>query len=371
MLENAIIAPSNFKGRVSRLFHNLGSKKEHGVKSSAVLFEDVTQSSGLDSIAGPGLGVVCADFNGDRWPDILITNDGAANRLWINQHNGQFKEEAALRGIALNAMVQAQAGMGVTLGDVDGEGLFDIFVTHLSDETHTLWKQGPQGDFQDQTIRSKVTSGAWRGTGFGTLLVDFDHDGALDLAIANGGIYATDKNKAAASSLGPFWSLYGQRNQLFRGDGKGHFQDVSLQNPPFCQRYNMGRGLVRGDVNKDGAQDLLVTSIGGPARLFRNVAEKKGHWLEIRAFDPNLKRDAYGAEVRVRAGGRTSVVWLNPAESYLSSNQPIAHFGLGQVAQIDAIEVLWPDGSPAEVFPGGGVDRRLRLNKGEGKSNSK
>ena len=93
--ERDYCAPSNFKGRVSRLFHNLGSKKEHGVKSSAVLFEDVTQSSGLDSIAGPGLGVVCADFNGDRWPDILITNDGAANRLWINQHNGQFKEEAA------------------------------------------------------------------------------------------------------------------------------------------------------------------------------------------------------------------------------------------------------------------------------------
>ncbi len=241
-----------------------------------VFFEDVTEYSGLGSIAGPGLGVVCADFNGDRWPDILITNDGAANRLWINQKNGRFKEEAVQRAIALNVMAQPQAGMGVTLGDVDGNGLFDIFVTHLSDETHTLWRQGPQGEFQDQTVHSKVTLGAWRGTGFGTLLVDFDHDGALDLAIANGGIYAADKNKVMDWSLGPFWSRYGQRNQLFRGDGKGHFQDVSLQNPPFCQHYNMGRGLVRGDVNKDGDTGFVGNEYRRTGPSFPQCRTKEG-----------------------------------------------------------------------------------------------
>ena len=133
----------------------------------------------------------------------------------------------------------------------------------------------------------------------------------------------------------------------------------------------MGRGLVRGDINKDGAQDLLVTSIGGPARLFRNVAPKQGHWLEVRAVDADHKRDAYGAEVRVRANGRTLVAWLNPSESYLSSGEPVVHFGLGPITHFDGIEILWPDGSAPESFPGGGVDRRIILNKRGGQSTPK
>jgi enediyne biosynthesis protein E4 len=206
---------------------------------------------------------------------------------------------------------------------------------------------------------------SWRGTGFGTLLADFDHDGALDLAVVNGRVSA--RAVVEDRSLGPFWSRYGDRNQLFAGDGRGRFHDISLSNTPFSGHYNMGRGLVRGDIDGDGAQDLLVTTIGGRARLFRNVAPKgNNHWLAVRAFDPALKRDAYGAEVRVRAGGRVWTAWLNPAESYLCSSEPWAHFGLGPADQIDAVEVLWPDGA-REAFPGG-ADRRLELRKGMGRT---
>jgi hypothetical protein len=361
-------APKTFRGRVSRLFHNITPRqapgKEGGAKPPRVRFEDATESSGLGRLPGPGLGVVCADFNGDGWPDIFIANDGAPNRLWINQKNGTFIEEAVKRGVAYNGMAQAQAGMGVALGDVDNDGLFDLFVTHLTEETNTLWKQGPVGLFHDETAAAGLVAPAWHGTGFGTLLADFDNDGNLDLAIANGRVSA----RAAPDdwSLGPFWSRYGDRNQLFAGDGRGHFRDVSLQNSSFTHSFNVARGIVRGDVFADGAQDLLVTAVAGPARLFRNVAPKRGHWLEVRVFDPALKRDALGAEVRVRADGKTRAAWMHPAQSYLCSNEPRAHFGLGSSDNVDSIEILWPDGG-RETFPGGRADRQVELRKGEGR----
>jgi len=364
-------APKTFKGRVSRLFRNLGpaaGKASEGKaadgKAPVVRFEDVTIPSGLGRLPGPGLGILCADFNGDGWPDLLIANDGEPNCLWINQKDHTFKEEAARRGLACNEHAQPQANMGIAIGDVDGDGLFDIFVTHLAEESHTLWRQGPRGLFRDKTGPSGILKAHWRGTGFGTLLADFNNDGHLDLAIANGAVFA--QAKPLDDSLGPFWSAYGQRNQLFSGDGTGRFRDISLDNDHFCGKSNVARGLACGDINADGGVDLLLTTIGGPARLFRNVAPR-GHWLSVRAFDPVHKRDAFGTEITVHAGTRRWVRWLHPAESYLTSSEPRAHFGLGDVAAVDRIEVLWPDGS-RESFPGTAADRRIELNQGSGKS---
>src|SRR5262249_46939700 len=128
---------------------------------------------------------------------------------------------------------------------------------------------------------------------------------------------------------------------------------------------NVARGLAQGDFDGDGGVDLLMTQIAGPARLFRNVARDRGHWLQVRALDPVLHRDALGSEVRVRAGERTLLRWMHPAESYLCSSEPRAHFGLGAVERVDAIDVTWPDGT-RERFPGGPADRRVELRKGEG-----
>ena len=351
-------APKTFKGRVTRLFRNRGAVGKGGAR-----FEDVTIPSGLGRLPGPGLGVLCADFNGDGWPDILVANDGEANRLWINQKNGTFTEEATRRGLAYSVSGVPQAGMGVAYGDVDGDGLFDLFVTHLAEETHTLWRQGPRGLFTDRTTASGLLRSRWRGTGFGTVFGDFTNAGRLDLAIVNGAVAASAK--PGDGSLGPFWSHYGQRNQLFANDGRGQFRDVSPANPPFCGKMNVARGLVCGDLNGDGGLDLLVTTIAGRARLYRNVAPHRGHWLSVRAFDPARKRDALGTLVQVHAGSRRWVRWLHPAESYLCSSEPRAHFGLGAVAEVDRIEVTWPDGV-REIFRGGALDRRVELRKGEG-----
>jgi hypothetical protein len=358
--------PNAFNGRVSKLYRNRG--RPAGASSRTVRFQDVTLASGLGQAPGPGLGVVCADFNGDRWPDILIANDGKPNHLWINQRDGTFKEEGVARGVAYNAMGQAEANMGIALADVDGDGLVDLFVTHLGIERHRLWKQGPRGQFRDTTVAAGLTKPEWNGTGFGTVLIDFDHDGAVDLALVNGQVrrdreYTPDS--ATIAELGPFWSIYADRNQLFVNEGGGRFRDISRQNGPFCGVPGVGRGLAWADLDGDGAVDLVVTGVHGPARVYRNVAPKRGHWLLVRALDPVLKRDAYGAEVTVRVGERRWLGLINPASSYLCSNDPRAHFGLGSAERVDALHVVWPDGTE-EAFPGGPVDRVVVLRKGEG-----
>jgi hypothetical protein len=334
-----------------------------------VRFEDVTLTSGIGRLYGPGLGVVCADFDGDHWPDLFIANDGHPNYLWVNRRDGTFAEEAVLRGLAYNGLGKSQANMGIALGDLDGQGLFSLYVTHLTDETHTLWKQQPRGLFEDGTAAAGLASTAWRGTGFGTAFLDVDHDGALDLAWVNGRVSRAQHGHVTAeltARLGPYWADYAERNQLFRGDSTGRFRDVAPGNAPFCGQANVARGLAYGDVDGDGALDLLVTTVAGPARLYRNVAPGRGHWLLVRVLDPALRRDAYGAEITVRAGNRSWRRWLNPGSSYLVSNDPRAHFGLGAVDHVEAIEVVWPDGTE-EAFGGGGADRLIVLRKGEGR----
>lgn len=361
--EQDFCTPRDFPGTCSKLFHNLGPlPAAEGKPSARVRFEDISFAAGLGRLPGPGLGVFCADFNGDGWPDIFVANDNQPNRLWINGRDGTFKDEAVSRNVAYTAMGQAYAGMGVAAGDVDNDGLVDLFVTHLTNESNTLWRQGPRGQFEDRTLHSGLSATQWRGTGFGTLMADFDHDGALDIAIANGRVFLG--GRARDTGLG-FWEPYAERNQLLANDGTGKFRDLSLDNPSLCGEPNVARGLACADFDGDGAPDLLLTTVGGRARLFRNVAPDRGHWLKVRAFDPKLNRDAYGAEVRVRMGGKQVLRLINPADSYLSSSSPVAHFGLGAASTVDSIEVLWPDGSRNE-FPGGRADRLVILRKPEG-----
>jgi len=353
--------PHGFPGLVTKVFRNLGTST-----MAPPRFEDVTISSGLARAPGPALGVLCADFDGDHWPDIFVADDGKPNRLFINQRNGTFTEEAALRGVAFNAMGGTAGNMGIGIGDVDGNGLFDLFVTHLSEEHHALWVQNPRGIFQDRMALAGLTQQGWRGTGFGAALVDFNHDGALDLAFVNGLVKRGRNTAPIGRGVHPFWASYAQRHQLFANNGEGTFRDISLSNAALCGQATVGRGLACGDIDNDGAIDLLVTSTGGPAQLFRNVAPQRGYWLIVRVIDPSLGgRDAYGAEVTVRAGDRRWWRLANPAFSYLCSNDPRVHFGLGAVAKVDSIQVLWPEGTQ-EVFPGGPSNRILTLAKGSG-----
>jgi hypothetical protein len=352
--------PRAFPGTALRLFHNRG----RDAAGHWLGFEDVTRAAGVTK-PGRGLGVACADFNGDGWPDILVANDAQANYLWINRHDGTFADEAVARGVALNGLGQAQSNMGVALGDVSGSGRLDVFITHLNEETHTLWQQTGPGAFQDRTVAAGLAATRWRATGFGTVLADFDLDGAPDIAVVNGRVSRSRGEPAPLPGLDPYWTPYADRNQLFANDGQGRFRDISPANEALCGSFAVARGLIWGDFDGDGRIDLVVTNVAGPARFYRNVAAPRGHWLMVRAIDPALHRDAYGAAVTVRAGSRRWVSLINPGQSYLCSGDPRAHFGLGPVEHVDAIRIDWPDGL-AEVFPGTTVDRALRLERGKG-----
>lgn len=355
--------PDAFAGRPTKLYRNLGAGSDGQMR-----FEDVTVASGLAAKPGPGLGVLCADFDGDRWPDLFIANDGQANHLWINEHNGRFREEGVLRGIALNAMGKAEANMGTAFGDVNGDGLADMFVTHLTEETHTLWRQEPRGFFLDYTAASKLIGVTSRSTGFGTAMADVDNDGDLDLVVVNGRVTRATKESQGSSKVpNAFWRPYAEPNQLLLNDGTGTFVNASSDNPALCGAPAVSRGLAIADLNDDGGLDLVVTRVDQSPLICRNVMPARGHWLRVKAIDPQQHRDAFGAEVTVKLGEKRQVRLVQPSYSFLCSNDPRAHFGLGLAANYDEVEVVWPDGS-SERFAGGAADRQITLERGAGQA---
>lgn len=356
--------PNEFQGTPARLFRNRGAAPD----GQWLGFTDVTAASGLGAKPSNGLGIVCADFDGDGWPDVFAANDYRANHLWLNNRDGTFTERGVERGLAFNAQGSRLANMGVAFADLHNHGRGDVFVTHLSEELHTLWKHDPLGAFRDTTATAGLGAPRRRGTGFGTIGIDFDHDGNVDLAVANGRVSRSRgaPPEGTRPDLPAFWHNYAERNQLFAGTGGGKFRDISGPETAFCRAAAVARGLAWGDLDGDGAIDLVTTEIEGPVRVFKNVAPKAGHWLLVRALDPALKRDALGATVRVRVGGATRAAFVLPGQSYCSSGDARAHFGLGPAAAFDEIEVTWPNGS-VEAFPGGAADRALTLSRGTGR----
>jgi hypothetical protein len=353
--------PKAFESAGTRLYRNLGPSPAN----ASVRFEDVTAKSGLGRAKGAALGVACTDLTGDRWPDILVANDSSPNHLWTNRHDGTFEEEGVVRGIAYDAAGRPPANMGVAMGDVNGDGLADVYITHLPAELHNLWKQDAPGYFRDQTAALGLGTPGWRSTGFGTVMVDFDLDGSLDIAVANGAIQRTPTARGPVQSSASFWDAYTERNQLFVNDGTGRFRDRSVANGPFGTP-GVSRALAWADLRGDGVAHLLVNRVGTSARVYRSVAARKGHWLEIQAVDPALGgRDAYGAEITIRTAGRSWKRWLNPAFSYMSSNDPRVQVGLGSADRVDSISVVWPDGME-ETFAGQPADRVVVVRRGEG-----
>ena len=347
-------APEVFPGTVDTLYRNDGDGT----------FTDVTDQAGLRTIAAPGLGVTCFDHNEDGYIDFYVANDGQANQLWENQGNGTLVDRAFVYGVALNGFGQAEAGMGLTVGDVDSDGDFDLFITHLMAETNTLYLN-ERVAFRDATGPAGLAASSLARTGFGAAFFDFDHDSDLDIVVVNGRVMRQPTVLGAA--VNEYWNPYAEPNLLYANDGEGRFKNVSSLAGTFSSQIEVSRGLALGDVDDDGDLDILVTNTAGQARLFRNDAIKAGSWLTIRTFDPTLKRDAYGSVVTLVAGGKTYQRIVDPGSSYLSSNDTRAHFGISGKTNIQSIMVRWPDGYK-ESFPSVAVNQAVILEKGAGKA---
>jgi hypothetical protein len=327
-------------------------------------------------VADAGLGVVAADLDDDGWIDLYVANDADPNHLWINQRNGRFAERAMVLGAAFNEYGVAEAGMGVAAGDVDDDGDLDIFLTHLIGETNTLYRNLGALGFEDATAASGLGPPGAAYTGFGTALFDLDNDGDLDTAVANGGV------KRRPSILGrdvaELWRLYAEPSLLFENRGDGRFAPLAPAGRAEAEGsaaapaadgawgpIEVSRGLYPFDHDGDGDLDLLITTIDGPARLHRNDGGDAGSWIQIRALDPALHREALGAKVTAYAGGRRWVRHAVPPGGYLTSGHTWIHLGLGGADSIDRFEVRWPDGQ-VEVFPGSPARRSVELRRDEG-----
>ena len=339
--------PSAYKALLHRLYRNLGNGK----------FQDVTHAAGIDAAVGPGLGVICADFNGDGWPDIYAADDGAANLLWLNNGNGTFREGALLSGAAYSADGIARAGMGLAAGDFDGSGNESIFVTNLTREGATLYRNNGHGQFTDATAEFGLYQPTYPYTGFGVQWFDYDNDGRPDLFIANGAVTIVEELRGAPY---PFH----QRNLLLHNEGARFRETSSEAGAPF-HLSEVGRGVAFGDIDNDGRVDIVIANNNGPVRLLRNETLTANHWLEIRLEGVKSNRGGIGARVAVFREGQKPL-WgrVHTDGSYLSASDIRVHFGLGQ-NPLSRVLVAWPDGS-REFWDHVRVDSLVTLREGTG-----
>ena len=340
--------PSVYRPVPDRLFRNEGGGR----------FRDVSEAAGITRADGPGLGVVAADFDGDGWLDLYVANDGAANQLWMNRGDGTFEDRGLFSGTAYNAEGLPEGSMGVAAEDFDGDGDEDLFVTNLPRETSTLYLNQAKAQFHDATDAWGLGTPSAARTGFGAAFFDYDHDGRLDLFVANGAVTIVE---ALRGRPYPFQ----ETSQLFRHPGAPPFEDVSAR--AGLTVAEVSRGVAAGDVDNDGDLDLLVTNNNGTPRLWLNTAERRGRFLQVRLRGTADNRDGIGARVDVvRAGAPTLRRRVRTDGSYLAAGDPRVHFGLGS-ARAEEIVVRWPGGGH-ESWPAGGADRMITLIQGTGRA---
>jgi hypothetical protein len=298
-------------------------------------FLDVTEASGVGRAFGNGLGVAPADFNKDGFIDVYVANDMTANQLWMNQQDGTFKESGLLSGCAVNGQGAAEAGMGVVAFDADNDDDMDLYVTHLREQTNTLYlNQG--GGFSDKTSIVGLAGPSLRFTGFGTGAADFDQDGNLDLYAANGRVGKWRPQFVEDDS-------YAEPDQLYRGLGAARFEEVEPRGGTAKPYFATSRGMAFIDMDEDGDMDVVVGDNHGRVRLLENIVPEKGRSVVV-SVSAGSGAPAIGARVRLTAGERVLVRHVQPAFSYCSSSDPRVHYGLGDYDGPVDLHVTWPDG---------------------------
>jgi len=321
--------PESYKGTAARLWHNRGDGT----------FEDVTKKAGLAEPTSKTMGIAVLDYDNDGWPDLLFSNDTQPNKLYRNNGNGTFSEKGMIAGVAFSEDGVARAGMGVDAADYDHSGYPSVMITNFSNQMLSLYHNEGKGLFVDEAPQSAIGRATLLTLGFGCFFFDYDLDGWPDIFVANGHIDPEIQRVQANVK-------YAMPPHLFRNLGKGKFEEVTNSMGAAFVAPRVGRGAAYADADNDGRLDLLLSTNGGPAYLFRNEAQgsSANRSLRLKLVGTKSNKDGIGSVVRLSSAADSQTQILRSGSSYLSSSELILTFGLAQRDKADTIEIRWPSG---------------------------
>ena len=339
--------PSAYEGSADILYRNNGDGT----------FTNVTKKAGIYQPAGKNLSVGAGDYDNDGWPDLFVANDGLAAYLYHNEHNGTFKEQGSVSGMAFTGQGRTMAAMCIALGDYNNDGWLDLYISDFQGNSDHLWKNDGQGFFDEVSDYAGISLPTRTVLSFGGGFFDYDNDGWLDLFIANGHVYPEIEQVSPEIH-------YKQINTLFHNDGHGKFVDVTKSLGEGLETPSVGRGVAFADFDNDGFMDLVVANNNDAPLLLHNSGGNGNHFVSLRLVGTKSNRDAMGARVKLTAGGITQIREIAGGGSYLSQSDLRAHFGLGASTKIERLEISWPSGAQ-QTFRDVAADRFYIIQEGK------
>jgi enediyne biosynthesis protein E4 len=340
--------PESYRGHSSTLYHNRGDGT----------FEDVTKKAGLYEPAGKSLGVALIDYDGDGWIDLFVANDTQPNKLYRNNGDGTFTDNATTAGVAFSEAGVARAGMGTDAADYDGSGRASLIVGNFSNEMLGLYHNEGTGLFIDEAPTSTIGKATLLTLTFACFFFDYDLDGLPDIFAADG--HVSDDISTVQPKV-----MYAEPPHLFRNLGKKKFDEVTPRLGKALQQAVVARGAAYGDFDNDGDLDLLITSNNGPARLLRNDGGNQNNLLRIKTVGTTSNRDGIGARIVVKSGNQKLWCMVKTGSSYASQSELPVTFGLGKAEKVTSVEITWPGGR-VETVPDVSANQAITIQEGKG-----